>query len=100
MESRGLGKTDIHLSPIIMGTWQTGKSMWTGIDDAQSEKAIRAAMDAGITTFDTAEVYGSGHSRKFWARPSAATGTRLRFCPRCSPTILNTTRWSLPATVP
>jgi aryl-alcohol dehydrogenase-like predicted oxidoreductase len=64
MESRGLGKTDIHLSPIIMGTWQTGKSMWTGIDDAQSEKAIRAAMDAGITTFDTAEVYGSGHSEK------------------------------------
>ena len=64
MEFRGLGKTDIHLSPIIMGTWQTGKSMWTGIDDAQSEKAIRAAMDAGVTTFDTAEVYGNGHSEK------------------------------------
>ncbi len=28
----------------------------------QSEKAIRAAMDAGIATFDTAEVYGNGHS--------------------------------------
>jgi aryl-alcohol dehydrogenase-like predicted oxidoreductase len=64
MESRTLGKTDIRLSPIIMGTWQTGKSMWTGIDDAQSEKAIQAAMDAGITTFDTAEVYGNGHSEK------------------------------------
>jgi aryl-alcohol dehydrogenase-like predicted oxidoreductase len=64
MQSRQLGKSDIHLSPIIMGTWQTGKSMWTGIDDAQSEKAVRAAMDAGITTFDTAEVYGNGHSEK------------------------------------
>lgn len=64
MQSRPLGKTDIRLSPIIMGTWQTGKSMWTGIDDAQSEKAVRAAMDAGITTFDTAEVYGNGHSEK------------------------------------
>jgi myo-inositol catabolism protein IolS len=64
MESRALGKQTIRLSPIIMGTWQTGKSMWTGIDDAQSEKAIRAAMDAGITTFDTAEVYGNGHSEK------------------------------------
>ncbi len=64
MESRSLGKTDIGLSPIIMGTWQTGKSMWTGIDDAQSEKAIQAAMDAGVTTFDTAEVYGNGHSEK------------------------------------
>ena len=64
MQSRKLGKTDVHLSPIIMGTWQTGKSMWTGIDDSQSEKAVRAAMDAGITTFDTAEVYGNGHSEK------------------------------------
>jgi aryl-alcohol dehydrogenase-like predicted oxidoreductase len=38
--------------------------MWAGIDDAQSEKAIQAAMDAGITTFDTAEVYGNGHSER------------------------------------
>jgi aryl-alcohol dehydrogenase-like predicted oxidoreductase len=59
-----LGKTDIQLSAIIMGTWQTGKAMWAGIDDAQSEKAIQAAMDAGITTFDTAEVYGNGHSER------------------------------------
>lgn len=64
MKSSVLGKTDIRLSAIIMGTWQTGKSMWTGIDDEKSEKAIRAAMDAGITTFDTAEVYGNGHSEK------------------------------------
>ena len=62
MQSRMLGKTDIQLSAIIMGTWQTGKSMWAGIDDAQSEKAIQAAINAGITTFDTAEVYGNGHS--------------------------------------
>jgi aryl-alcohol dehydrogenase-like predicted oxidoreductase len=38
--------------------------MWIGIDDAQSEKAIQAAMDAGITSFDTAEAYGEGHSEK------------------------------------
>jgi myo-inositol catabolism protein IolS len=64
MQMRTLGKTDMRLSAIIMGTWQTGKSMWTGIDDAESEKAIRAAMDSGITTFDTAEAYGNGHSEK------------------------------------
>jgi aryl-alcohol dehydrogenase-like predicted oxidoreductase len=64
MELRTLGQTDISLSPIIMGTWQTGKAMLTGIDDAQSERAIQAAIDAGITTFDTAEVYGDGHSEK------------------------------------
>ncbi len=64
MQTRTLGKTDIQLSAIIMGTWQTGKAMWTGIDDAQSTKAIQAAMDAGITAFDTAEAYGNGHSER------------------------------------
>lgn len=73
MEPRILGKTDIQLSPIIMGTWQTGKAMWTGIDDAQSEKAIRAALDAGVTTFDTAEAYGNGHSEKILGK---AIGSR------------------------
>jgi aryl-alcohol dehydrogenase-like predicted oxidoreductase len=45
-----------------MGTWQAGKQMWVGIEDRESERAIRAALHAGITTFDTAEVYGNGHS--------------------------------------
>jgi len=78
MESRLLGKTDIRLSAIIMGTWQTGKSMWTGIDDAQSERAIRAAMDAGITTFDTAEVYGNGHSEKVLGRAIGTDRDRVQ----------------------
>ena len=64
MELRILGTTDIKISPIIMGTWQTGKDMWVGIDDAESTKALKAAYDSGITTFDTAEVYGDGHSEK------------------------------------
>lgn len=64
MELCNLGTSDIKISPIIMGTWQAGKDMWVGIDDAQSTKAIKAACDAGITTFDTAEVYGNGHSER------------------------------------
>jgi aryl-alcohol dehydrogenase-like predicted oxidoreductase len=64
MELRSLGKSDIKISPILMGTWQAGKNMWIGIDDAESTKAVRAAFEAGITTFDTAEVYGNGHSER------------------------------------
>ncbi len=59
-----LGKSDIYISSILMGTWQAGKDMWVGIDDAQTTGAIRAAFEAGITTFDTAEVYGDGHSER------------------------------------
>ena len=59
-----LGQSDIEISRIIMGTWQAGKTMWTGIDDAETTKAMRAAFDAGITTYDTATVYGNGHSER------------------------------------
>jgi myo-inositol catabolism protein IolS len=64
MQSRILGVSDLKISPIIMGTWQAGKDMWVGIDDAQSTRAIRAAVEVGITTFDTASAYGKGHSER------------------------------------
>jgi len=47
-----------------MGTWQAGKAMWAGINDDDSIKAIQTAFNEGITAFDTAEVYGNGHSEK------------------------------------
>jgi aryl-alcohol dehydrogenase-like predicted oxidoreductase len=64
MQQRPLGQSGITLSAIIMGTWQAGKAMWADIDDHETQRAMRAALDAGITTFDTAEVYGNGHSEK------------------------------------
>ena len=67
MEKRQLGQSDIQITPIIMGLWQAGKEWWVDIDDKQTTKAVRAAFDAGITTFDTAEAYGKGHSEKILA---------------------------------
>ncbi len=64
MKTVRLGKTDISLSAVVMGTWQAGRSMWTDIDDDQIFKALRAAFDSGITAFDTATVYGGGHSER------------------------------------
>lgn len=68
MQTRSLGTSEIQITPIIMGTWQAGKKMWVGIEDADTIKAIRAAFDAGITTVDTAEVYGEGHSEQIVAQ--------------------------------
>jgi myo-inositol catabolism protein IolS len=68
MKTRQLGTTDLKITQIIMGTWQAGKKMWVGIDDAESIQAIRAAFEAGITTIDTAEVYGQGHSEQIVAQ--------------------------------
>lgn len=67
MKTRLLGKTNIQITPLIMGTWQAGKRWWVGIEDEESIKTIRAAVDAGITTIDTAEVYGDGHSERIVA---------------------------------
>lgn len=64
MHLRPLGNSDIQISSIIMGTWQAGKNMWVGIEDQKIEKALNDAFDAGVTTFDTAEVYGSGYSER------------------------------------
>ena len=64
MELRSLGQSDIKISPIILGTWQAGKTGWVGVEDQQVIDAMQAALDAGITTFDTAEVYGNGYSEE------------------------------------
>lgn len=68
MQTRQLGISEVKITPIIMGTWQAGKRMWVGIEDAETIKAIRAAFDAGITTVDTAEIYGNGHSEQIVAQ--------------------------------
>jgi aryl-alcohol dehydrogenase-like predicted oxidoreductase len=64
MELRSLGTSEVQITPIVMGTWQAGKDMWVGIDDSETIEALRAAFDAGITTIDTAEYYGNGHSER------------------------------------
>ncbi|HEV1998567.1 MAG TPA: aldo/keto reductase [Candidatus Dormibacteraeota bacterium] len=67
MEYRRLGKTDIQASVISIGTWAMGAD-WGPVDDDQSLRALDAAADAGVTFFDTADVYGDGHSERLLAR--------------------------------
>ena len=63
MQYRTLGKSKIAASAIALGTWAIGGGTWWGAsDDADSVKAIQAAIDEGITLIDTAPAYGWGHS--------------------------------------
>jgi myo-inositol catabolism protein IolS len=68
MQLNRLGSTDIEITRIIMGTWQAGKTYWVNIDDRDTTKAIRGAIDKGINTIDTAEAYGDGHSERIVSR--------------------------------
>jgi len=79
METRQLGTSEVKITPIIMGTWQAGKAMWVGIEDKESIKALRAAFEAGITTIDTAEVYGSGHSEEIVAQALSDVRDRVTY---------------------
>ncbi|MCX6136978.1 MAG: aldo/keto reductase [Ignavibacteriales bacterium] len=62
MRYRLLGKTGIRISEIGFGAWGIGGSMWLGAVDSESMTALKKAVDAGINFFDTALVYGDGHS--------------------------------------
>ena len=63
-----LGKTDIQITPLGIGAWSWGdKFFWgfgSGYGDADCKTAFDASVAAGITFFDTAEIYGSGHSEQ------------------------------------
>ena len=66
MRYRKLGRTDVEVSELILGAWVFGGRNFGNavVDDGESIATIHAALDAGITMIDTAEIYGSGHSEQ------------------------------------
>ncbi|MBM3440619.1 MAG: aldo/keto reductase [Bacteroidetes bacterium] len=81
MNQRNFGNTSLRVSEIGFGAWAIGGGAmvgntaigWGDADDESSRKAIHAAMDAGINFFDTADIYGLGHSENLIG---AALGNR------------------------
>jgi 1-deoxyxylulose-5-phosphate synthase len=63
MEHRRLGESDLDVSVIALGSWLTYA---VGVGREQTEACTRAAFDAGITFFDTANVYGRGAAERAW----------------------------------
>ena len=63
MEKRQLGDSGVQVTTVALGSWLTYSG---GIGRAQTEACTRAAFDAGITLFDTANVYGTGASERAW----------------------------------
>jgi aryl-alcohol dehydrogenase-like predicted oxidoreductase len=67
MRYRALGRTGMDVSEISFGAWAIGGA-WGPVDDAQSMRALHAAVDAGVNFIDTADVYGDGRSERLVAR--------------------------------
>jgi len=68
MKMRPFGRTGWTVSEIGFGAWGIGGGAWGGADDAESMAALHAALDSGITFFDTADVYGDGRSERLIGR--------------------------------
>ncbi len=64
METRKFGATDLEVSAIGLGTWPMGGARYGQTDDADAERTIAVALDAGVTCFDTAPSYGNGHAEE------------------------------------
>ena len=73
---RTLGRSGIEVSALGMGCWAIGGPFWSGktpngwgnVDDEESIRAIHKALELGVNLFDTANVYGAGHSERVLAR--------------------------------
>jgi aryl-alcohol dehydrogenase-like predicted oxidoreductase len=78
-QPRPLGRSGLSVPPIGIGCWALGGPFWAGrqplgwgqVDDQESVRALRRAFDAGIRLFDTADVYGTGHSERILGRALA-----------------------------
>src|SRR6266852_1742561 len=72
MQTRKLGNSDLHITPVGYGAWAIGGSgwqfAWGSQDDNDSIAAIHRSLELGVNWIDTAAVYGLGHSEEVVAR--------------------------------
>ena len=66
MQYRELGRTSWKVSTISFGAWAIGGT-WGDVKDDESLAALKRALDLGVNFFDTADVYGDGHSEQLLA---------------------------------
>ena len=90
MNYRKLGTTDLEISEITFGAWAAGGWMWGGTDRKDAIEAMRTSYEHGVTSFDTAPVYGQGESEEI-------VGEALKGIPRDKVQILTKygMRWDL-----
>jgi aryl-alcohol dehydrogenase-like predicted oxidoreductase len=77
MELKDFRNGYTKVSRLGFGCWGIGKAMWVGADDAESKRALHRAIDEGVTLFDTALVYGDGHSEQLVGEVARETEKEL-----------------------
>lgn len=84
MEYRKLGSSDLEISVLGFGAWGIGGSpFWSTEGDKASEKALLKAVDLGINFFDTAPVYGFGHSESLIGKTLKPHRDKVLYATKC-----------------
>ena len=76
MQMRRLGRSNIEVGPLGLGTWAAGgpsthgvlQSGWGFVDDDETLRAMERGLELGVNLIDTADAYGSGHSERLIGR--------------------------------
>jgi len=98
--TRKLGRSGIEISALGMGCWAIGGPFWAGetplgwgeVDDEESIRAVHAALDLGVNFFDTANVYGAGHSERVLGRALAGIRSQVVIATKFNAVFDETTR--------
>ncbi len=77
MEYKKFARSSTEVSRLGFGAWGIGRSMWIGAEDKESKKVLRRAIEEGINFFDSALVYGMGHSEKLIGEVEKESGKEL-----------------------
>ncbi len=83
IEPRRLGRSDVTVSPVIFGAWAVGGWMWGGTDESESIAAMQASIDHGVTTIDTAAIYGQGYSEELVAKAIKGRRDKVQIATKC-----------------
>lgn len=76
MEFTQVSNLDFEISRVTLGTWAIGGWMWGGTDEQKSIETVLEAIDKGVTTIDTAPVYGQGKSEELVGKAIREHGNR------------------------
>ncbi|BBD66040.1 aldo/keto reductase [Nostoc commune NIES-4072] len=88
MQTKQLGNSELHITPIGFGAWAIGGGEWAfgwgAQDDQESIEAIARALDLGVNWIDTAAIYGLGHSEEVVAKALKGRSNRPYIFTKCS----------------
>lgn len=98
--TRSLGRSGIRVSAIGMGCWAIGGPFWKNerpvgwskVDDNESIRAIHRALNLGVNFFDTADVYGCGHSERIVGKALSGKRTQVIIATKFGQTFVEETK--------